>query len=117
MEKALKLGASASRNSVPSCSNDAEIIEKCTRNHPMIKLTPADIDAINAAFLAERLSADVVNKMSNDVFSKLADDRSLDELFEISVRVNDVRFHLSDNNVFPHAFLDVIQKTNGRCSI
>lgn len=81
LEKLLNVVTAASKNEGYRCQS----LEKCTCKYPVNKLTRRDLQALRWAFLAERLSVDAVEKITNDVFEKFAGEYSLDETFEASV--------------------------------
>lgn len=87
LEKFLRVAAIASRNDVYPCRPDNETIEKCIDKYPVDKLTPEDIEAFRAGLLAERLDAQEMDKMFDDVFLKFVSDQSWEEMFKTSVRM------------------------------
>lgn len=101
LDKALRVAAVASRNEIYSCQNEEKLLQECDKLYPMQKMTQEDLDVLRTAFLAEQLSADVVERVMNDVFRKFTDDHRLDEMFKAAVRMcGRARGHLMINNSF-----------------
>lgn len=73
LEKALRVLAQASKNNAYSCPSEVTLPEY---------LQQEDVDVLETTFLQERLNADAVTQMTNDVFQKLMNCHRLDEIIQ-----------------------------------
>lgn len=81
VEKAFRIAAQATKNNAYSCESSEELVQKCTKDRTLEKLTQNDLAEIRANLFKRSFDAEFVESVMSKTFQKMSEGSTMEDIF------------------------------------